>query len=152
MALRCPSTMTQSTLVEIYRHNLQTFVLAQMGVAICRTWKQLVLQGEHAEEIIARVRAEEKDSKQRFNKSMRRILESCSHPRRRDTLATEVKSPPKTQSVKGGMVFRQPRENKLSFKNEHMVSLFKLLQKSNRLKLSEIKRPEEVGKTEDPNY
>jgi len=28
----------------------------------------------------------------------------------------------------------------------------KLLQKSNRLKLPEIRRPEEVGKTEDPNY
>jgi len=33
-----------------------------------------------------------------------------------------------------------------------VVSLFKLLQKSNRLKLPEIRRPEEVGKTEDPSY
>jgi len=34
-----------------------------MEVTECRTWKQLVLQGEQVEEIIARVRAEEKDSK-----------------------------------------------------------------------------------------
>jgi len=34
-----------------------------MGVAECRTWKQLVLQGEQAEEIIARVRAKEKIAK-----------------------------------------------------------------------------------------
>ena len=51
------------------------------------------------------------------------------------------------------MASGQARPNKLySFKDEHMVSLFKLLQKSNRLKLLEIRRPEEVGKTVDPNY
>jgi len=37
MALRCPSGMTQSTLVETCHHNLQTFLLAQMGVAECHT-------------------------------------------------------------------------------------------------------------------
>jgi len=31
MALRCPSGMTQSTLVETCHHNLQTFLLTQMG-------------------------------------------------------------------------------------------------------------------------
>jgi len=30
--------------------------------------------------------------------------------------------------------------------------LFKLLHKSNKLKLPEAKRPKEVGKTDDPNY
>jgi len=38
-----------------------------------------------------------------------------------------------------------------SFKDEHVVSLFKLLQKRYRLKLPEIRFPEEVGKTEDLN-
>jgi len=65
----------------------------------------------------------------------------------------EVKSSSKAQSVRGGMTSSQPRGNKsYSFKDEHVVSLFKLLQKSNRLKLSEIRFPEEVGKTDDPNY
>ena len=112
-----------------------------------------MLQGEQTEEIITRVRAEEKDSKPRPDKSMRRAPESSSQPRRRDTLATEVKSPPKTQLVRRGMASDQPRGNKsYSFKDDHVVSLFKLLQKCNRLKLPEIKRPEEVEKTEDPNY
>jgi len=58
-----------------------------------------------------------------------------------------------SQSVRGGMASGQPRANKLySFKDEHVVSLFKLLQKSNKLKLSEIRRSEEVGKADDPNY
>jgi len=58
IALRCPSGVTQSTLVETCRHNLQASILAQMGMMECHTWKQLVLQSEQAEEIIARVRAE----------------------------------------------------------------------------------------------
>ena len=78
VALCCPSGMTQSRLVETCHHNLQTSLLAQMGVAECRTWKQLVLQDKQAEEIIARVRVEEKDSKLRPDKSMRCAPESPS--------------------------------------------------------------------------
>ena len=59
----------------------------------------------------------------------------------------EVKSPSKTQSVRGDMASGQRHANKsYSFKDEHVV-LFKLLQKGNKLKLSEIRRPED-----DPNY
>ena len=71
MALRCPSGMTQATLVETCRYNLQTSLLAQLGVAESRIWKQLVHQGEQAEEIITRVRAEE--NKPRPEKSTRRV-------------------------------------------------------------------------------
>jgi len=73
--------------------------------------------------------------------------------KRRDTLSTEVKSHSKPQSVKGGGALGQARANILySFKNEHVVSLFKLLQKSNKLKLPEARRPEEVEKIDDPTY
>ena len=37
MALRCPNSMIQSTLVETCRYNLQTALIAQMGVAEYRT-------------------------------------------------------------------------------------------------------------------
>ena len=112
-----------------------------------------MLQGEQAEEIVARVRAEEKDSISRPDKSMRRAPKSSSQPRRRDTLAMEVKSPSKTLLVRGGMATSQARANRLySFKDEHVVSLFKLSQKSNRLKLPKIRCPEEVGKIDDPSY
>jgi len=70
MALRCPSGMTQFTLVETCRHNLQTALPAQIGLTECRTWKQLVLQGEQAEDIVARVKAEEKESKSKSEKPM----------------------------------------------------------------------------------
>jgi len=68
-------------------------------------------------------------------------------------LATETKSPVKPQPTRGGGSSSQPRANKqYSFKDEHVDSLFKLLNKSNRLKLPEARRPEEVGKTDNPNY
>jgi len=42
MALRYPSGMAQATMVETCRHNLQTSLLAQIGVVESRTSKQLV--------------------------------------------------------------------------------------------------------------
>ena len=73
--------------------------------------------------------------------------------KRKDTLATETKSPSKPQPARGGSSSTQPRANKqYSFKDEHVDSLFKLFNKSNRLKLPEAIRPEEVGKTDNPNY
>ena len=99
MALRCPSGMTQVTLVETCRHNLQTSLLAQIGVAESRTWRQLIQQGEHAEEIVTRVRAEE--NKPIPEKSTRRAPDISLQTKRKDNLATETKSPVKPQPVKG---------------------------------------------------
>ena len=59
MTLRCSSGTTQSTLVETYRHNLQTNLLAQMRVAEYRSWRQLISQGEQTQKIIVRIKAEE---------------------------------------------------------------------------------------------
>ena len=50
-------------------HNLQAALVAQIGVVKCRTWTQLVLQGEKVEEIVARVKADEKESKPGQEKS-----------------------------------------------------------------------------------
>jgi len=65
----------------------------------------------------------------------------------------EVRSPSKSQSVREVGAPGQARAHKLySFKDEHVVSLFKLLQKSNKFKLLEARRPKEAGKTNDPSY
>jgi len=65
----------------------------------------------------------------------------------------EMKSPSKLQSARGGSSSSQLCANKqYSFKDEHVDLLFKLLNKSNRLKLLEARRPEEVRKTDNPNY
>jgi len=107
----------------------------------------LVLQGEQAEEIVARVKTEENKP------STRRTPEVSFQSKRKDTLATETNSPVKPQLARGGGSSSQPRANRqYSFKDEHVDSLFKLLDKSNRLKLSEARCPKEVGKTDNPNY
>ena len=55
--------------------------------------------------------------------------------------------------IRGSSSSEQVRANKQnSFKDEHVVSLFKLLHKSNKLKMLEARRPKEVGKTDDPSY
>ena len=110
MALRCPSGMTQATLIETCRHNLQTSLLVQIGVAESRTWKQLIQQGEQAEEIIVRVKAEE--NKPRPEKSTRRMPETSLQSKRKDNLATKIKSPINPQPVRGGGSSSQPRANK----------------------------------------
>jgi len=59
----------------------------------------------------------------------------------------------KSQPARGGGSLSQPCANKqYAFKDEHVDSLFKLLNKSNRLKLPEARRSEEVGKSDNPNY
>ena len=127
------------------------FTPCQIGVAESRTWKQLIQQGEQAEEIVARVRAEE--NKPRPERSTRRAPDTSLQAKRKDNLETETKSPVKPQPVKGSGYSSQPRASKqYSFKDEHVDSLFKLLNKSNRLKLPEARRPEEVDKTDNPNY
>ena len=113
------------TLVETCRHNLQTSLLAQIGVAESRTRKQLIQQGEQPEEIVARVRAEE--NKPRPERSTRRAPDTSLQAKRKDNLATETKSPVKPQPVKGSGSSSQPRASKqYSFKDEHVDSLLAL--------------------------
>jgi len=39
-----------------------------------------------------------------------------------------------------------------SFKDEQVVTIFHLLHKDNKLKLPKVRRPNEVGRTNDPSY
>jgi len=83
----------------------------------------------------------------------RRAIEVSFQAKRKDTLAIEMKSPSKPQPARAGSSSCQSCANKqYSFKDEHVHSLFKLLNKSNILKLPEARRPEEVGKTNNLNY
>ena len=111
----------------------------------------MVQQGEQAKEIVARVKAEE--NKPRPEKSTRRTLEASFEVKRKDTLVKKIKSASKPQPARGGSSSIQPRANKqYSFKDKHVDSLFKLLNNSNRLNLPKARRPEKVGKTDNPSY
>src|SRR2546430_14974510 len=63
LAMRSRSGMTPETLVETCRHNFLTPILVLMGVVECKTWKQLQEHGQTAQELVALVRAEEKNNR-----------------------------------------------------------------------------------------
>src|SRR3954470_11491011 len=63
LSMRSRSGMTPETLVETCRHNFLTPLLVQMGVVKCKTWKQLQQHGQTAQELVALVRAEEKNNR-----------------------------------------------------------------------------------------
>src|SRR4051812_27433797 len=63
LTMRSRSGMTPETLVETNRHNFLTPILVQMGVVECMTWKQLQERSQTAEELVALVKAEEKNNK-----------------------------------------------------------------------------------------
>ena len=61
-------------------------------------------------------------------------------------------TPPKTKkSGFNNQEFNFPPKQ-YSFKDEHVVTIFHLLHKGNKLKLSDARHPNEVGRTNDPNY
>ena len=119
--------MAQTTLVETCRHNLQTILLAHMGVAECKSWKQLVSQGEQAETIVARIKAEE-GGKTRPPSSSQRTLVQSTRSKGKEIMAAETTTLTKTQSTRGNTASGQIQANKqYSFGDEHVVALFKLL-------------------------
>ena len=54
-------------------------------------------------------------------------------------------------NTNGNQEFKFP-PNVYTFKDEQVVAIFHLLYKGNKLKLPEARRPNEVGRTNDPNY
>jgi hypothetical protein len=125
-----------------------------MGVTECSSWRQLLSQGEQAEALIERIRDEEGDSKPKSEKPAHQT--NSKHPYRskgKETLATETKAAEKPKPVQtAGATLKQKLNKQYSFKDEHVVALFKLLLNSEKLKIPETRRPEEADKVNDPKY
>jgi len=105
------------------------------------SWKELVEQAEIAEKSAKKF--ETPKSRWEINDKSYDIAEPS------DTSALEVYG--EIRSKKGNSNRTSEYQRQYSFKNEHVVTLFHLLNKENKLKLSEARRPDEVGWTNDPN-
>src|SRR4051812_19400911 len=149
LAMRSRSGMTPETLVETCRHNFLTPILVQMGVVECKTWKQLQEHGQTAQELVALVRAEEKNNRtpRGGGPPPRRNQDP---PVKKETLAIDTHQASTSRPTGGGFVDRS--QVKYSFKDDKVEALFKMLDKGGQLKLLETRNPEDVGKTDDPRY
>src|SRR5438270_9262375 len=134
LAMRSRSGMTPKTLVKTCRHNFLTPILVQMGVVECKTWKQLQEHGQTAQELVALVRAEEKNNRTsrgggpppRRNQDL---------PTKKETLAADTQQASSFRPTRGGFVDRS--QVKYSFKDDKVEALFKMLDKGGQLKLPE---------------
>src|SRR4051812_15717193 len=149
LAMRSRSGMTPETLVETCRHNFLTPILIQMGVVECKTWKQLQEHGQMAEELVAFVRTEEKNNRtpRGGGPPSRRNQDP---PAKKEILAADTQQASSSHPTGGGFIDRS--QIKYSFKDDKVEALFKMLSKSGQLKLPEPRKPEELGKTDDPRY
>src|SRR4051812_1992464 len=149
LAIRSRSGMTPETLVETCHHNFLTSILVQIGVVKCKTWKQLQEHGQTAQELVALVRAEEKNNRmpRGGGPPPRR---SQDPPVKKETLAADTLQASSSCPTGGGFIDRS--QVKYSFKDDKVEALFKMLDKGGQLKLPEPRNPEDVGKTDDPRY
>ena len=141
--MRSQSGMTSETLVETCRNNFLTPILVQMGVVECKTWKQLQEHGQTAQELVALVRAEEKNNRtpRGGGPPPRRNQDP---PAKKETLATDTQQASRSHPTGGGFVDRS--QVKYSFKDDKVEALFKMLNKGGQLKLPEPKSPETLAR------
>src|SRR3954462_7513164 len=120
-----------------------------MGVVECKTWKQLQEHGQTAQELVALVRAEEKNNRmpRAGGPPPRRNQDP---PVKKKTLAGDTQQASSSRPIGGGFI--DCSQVKYSFKDDKVEALFKMLSKGGQLKLPEPRKPDEVGKTDDPRY
>jgi len=72
----------------------------------------------------------------------------------KETMSIELSGETPPETKKGGTSNQEFKflPKQYSFKDEQVVTIFYLLQKGNKLKLPEVRRPNKVGRTNDPDY
>src|SRR5436189_5599489 len=111
--MKSRSGMTPETLVETCRHNFLTPILVQIGVVKCKTWKHLQEHGQTAQELVALVKAEEKNNgtPQGGGPPPRRNQDP---PAKKETLAADTQQASSSRPAEGGFIDRS--QVKYSFK------------------------------------
>jgi hypothetical protein len=156
LSLLCPPGMPLSMLLQTCRYNFLYRIEKLMGSVKAHSWKELVEQAEIAEKSANRAEPSVPKSKWNFTDKNRDRVQS-SQSKGKETMVIEMPKgtsslPQKTGSGGGSNQESRPPQRQYSFKEEQVVTIFHLLNKGNKLKLPEVKRPEEVGRVNDPNY
>ena len=105
-----------------------------MGVDKAHTWKELVEQVKIAEQSAQKFGPSTSENRWGFNN---KSVQSSDI----DTLIVEVSG--ETQSKKGNSNKTLEYQRQYSFRDKHVVTIFHLLKKGNKLKLQEARRSDE---------
>jgi hypothetical protein len=154
ISLLCPAGMPISMLLHTCKHNFLNRVENRMGAVKAHTWKELVGQAEQAEMTANKCDPPAQKPKWGTDNQNRNPARN-SQSKGKDTLAVEIEgetsqTPKKTNPGSSSGPKFPPKQ--YSFRDDQVVTLFHLLNKSNRLKLPDATRPEEVGRTNEPIY
>jgi len=89
-----------------------------------------------------------------MNNKGRDEMAQSSQTKGKETISVELSGDTTPKAKKSGVNNQEFKfsPKQYSFKDEQVVTIFYLLQKGNKLKLSEARRPNEVKRTNDPNY
>jgi len=132
-----PAGMPLPMLLQTCRHNFLDKVKIRMGAVKDHTWKELVEQADIAEKSAKKFESLTPKSMWAINNKSQGTTESF------DTSALKVYGG--TRSKKGNSNRTTEYQRQYSFKDKHVVIIFHLLNKRNKLKLSEARRSDEVG-------
>src|SRR3954466_4358987 len=117
----------------------------------CRVqdWKQFQEHGQTAQELVAHVKAKEKNNRmpRGGGPPPRRNQDP---PAKKKTLAADTQKASSSRPTGSGFIDRS--QVKYLFKDDKVEALFKMLNKGDQLKLPEPRNPEDVGMTDDPRY
>ena len=138
LSLMCPAGMPLPMLLQMCRHNFLDKVEVRMGVVKAHTWKELIEQAEIAEKSAKKF--ETLKSRWGINNKSYDTAESS------DTSALEIYGG--TRSKKGNSNRTSEYQRQYSFKEQHVVTFFHLLNKGNKLKIARGQTPRRSGTNE----
>ena len=123
-----------------------------MGAFKSHTWKELVKQPEIAEKLAKKFEPSTPKGKWGMNNKGRGDMAQSSQAK--ETMSIELSGDVHSKAKKNAFNNQESKfpPKQYSFKDEQVVAIFHLLHKGNKLKLPDVRRPNEMGRTNDPNY
>jgi len=89
-----------------------------------------------------------------MNNKGRNDMAQSSQAKGKDTMSVELSGDVHSKAKKSGFNNQESKfpPKQYSFKDEQVVAIFHLLHKGNKLKLPDVRRPNEMRRTNNPNY
>ena len=89
-----------------------------------------------------------------MNNKERRDMAQSSQVKGKETMSVELSGDLQSKAKKGGFNNQESKfpSKQYSFKDKQVITIFHLLHKGNNLKLPDARCPNEIGRTNDPNY